>query len=166
MFVSECISNGEYNRLIIQPNRALGWYQSMGFVAAVGVFLLVISTVFALQGFWLIYPFAGLEIAALAYATYLVMDVGYLREVVCIDDKQVLVQKGRQRRGNSQRGGPESSICFPRGWARVELAEKVSWYPRRLLISASGKRVELGAFLPEEEKAELADALNALLAKR
>lgn len=166
MFICESTANGECNRLIIRPNRSLSWHQSIGFVVVVGVFLLIVSTVFAFKGLWLIFPFAGLEIAALAYASYVVMDVGYRCEVVSVDEKEVLVQKGRQRRGDSKRGGPESSVRFPRGWAKVELSRKVSWYPRQLFISSSGKTVELGAFLTEEEKTELADALKAILAER
>jgi uncharacterized membrane protein len=166
VFISEDAADGQRNCLIIKPNRSLSWRQSIGFVAVTGIFLMVISAVFAAKGLWLIFPFAGLEIAAFAYATYVVMDVGYRCEVVSIDGDEVLVQKGRQRRGKSQRGGPESSASFPLGWARIEFVKSAGWYPGQLLISASGKTVELGEFLPEEEKAELADALEAMLAKR
>jgi uncharacterized membrane protein len=38
------------------------------------------------------------------------------------------------------------------------------WYPRRVWIGASGRRVELGEFLIDDEKANLAAELNRLLA--
>jgi len=46
----------------------------------------------------------------------------------------------------------------------VELSKKSGdWYPRRLWIGASGRRVELGEFLVDEEKTELAAELHRLL---
>jgi len=39
-----------------------------------------------------------------------------------------------------------------------------NWYPRRLWIGASGRRVEIGDFLVDEEKKELAAKLQRWLA--
>jgi uncharacterized membrane protein len=83
-----------------------------------------------------------------------------------MDETQVVVEKGRQRRRGSERGGPESRISFPRAWARVELRAQEGWYPDRLLIGASGNRVELGEFLADAEKKELAGELKRLLAEK
>lgn len=52
-------------RVVIRPNRSLSWRQSMVFLGAISVPLLLISVVLAAQGFWLILPFAGVELAAL-----------------------------------------------------------------------------------------------------
>ena len=138
----------------------------MVFVVAVGLLLGAVSIVFALKGYWMILPFAGLEIAALAFCTYLVADSGFRCEVISLDASQVVIEKGRQRRYGSQRGGPESRVSFPRAWARVELQPHHGWYPDRVLIGASGKRVELGEFLSDSEKEELASQLNRLLARQ
>jgi uncharacterized membrane protein len=76
----------------------------------------------------------------------------------------VTVEKGRDRGRRPERGGPEQRVEFARGWVRVELSRGAErWYPRRLWIGASGRRVEIGAFLIEEEKAELAAELHKLL---
>jgi uncharacterized membrane protein len=46
----------------------------------------------------------------------------------------------------------------------VELAPAVKrWHPRRLWIGASGRRVEIGEFLIDEEKVALAAQLKRLL---
>jgi uncharacterized membrane protein len=47
----------------------------------------------------------------------------------------------------------------------VELSKAVGrWYPRRLWIGASGRRVEIGEFLVDDEKAVLAAKLRRWLA--
>jgi len=166
MVTSECSSDDIDCRLVVRPNRSLSWRESMVFVTAVALLLGVVSAVFAIKGYWMILPFAGLEVAALAYCTYRVADAGFRCEVISMDASQVVVEKGRQRRGASERGGPESRISFPRAWARVELSKHRGWYPDRLTISASGTRVELGGFLADEEKQQLAGELKRLLAKR
>lgn len=120
---------------------------------------------FAIQGFWMILPFAGLELAALAWATYVVADAGFRCEVVSLNATHVVVEKGRLRRGASLRGGPESRVSLPRAWVKVALEERRDWYPKRLMLSASGTSIELGVFLAEEEKTELAEQLNGLLQK-
>jgi uncharacterized membrane protein len=163
--VQDAIGELDY-RLVISPNRSLSWRQSMWFVAAVAVFLLAISAVFAVRGFWLIFPFAGIEVLLLAYATHRVVYASYRCQVVSIDTSQVVVEKGHQRGVDSPRGGPETSASLPRAWVRVELEKRVSWYPRRLLLSASGNHVELGEFLTDDEKKTLAGELKRLLAKK
>jgi uncharacterized membrane protein len=138
----------------------------MLFVVAVGLVLGTVSLVFAFMGYWLILPFAGLEIAALLFCTWLVAKAGTRCEVVSLDESQVVVEKGSQRRCGSERGGPESRVSFPRAWVRVELQAGEGWYPDRLLIGASGSRVELGEFLADAEKKELAGELKKLLAEK
>jgi len=166
MVVSEPAADEFYHRVVIQPNRSLNWRQSMWFVIAVAVMLGVISAVFAAKGLWMILPFAGLEVAVLAYCTYRVAIAGMRCEVVSVNDSQVLVEKGHRKRHCSRQEGPDSAVSFPRAWVRVELREQQGWYPKQLLISASGKQVELGNFLAEEEKIELADELKRLLANK
>lgn len=165
MMISACSPDTAEWQIIVQPNRSMSWTQSMWLLAGITVLLLSISTVFALKGLWLILPFAGLEVAALAYCMYRVADSGYLCEVISIGETEIRVEKGRQRRCRSTRGGPEATCTFPRGWARVLLIEdRGSWYPNKVLIGASGRQVELGAFLVEDEKKDLVEELRRVLA--
>lgn len=165
MVESECSADQIHCRVLIRPNRSLSWRHSMWFIGVVSVVLGAVSLAFALQGFWMILPFAGLEVAALIYCTYIVADAGFRCEVVTMNASEVVVEKGRQRRGQSRRGGPDSRVKFPRAWARVKLADQRGWYPQRLLICASGNEVELGSFLADEEKQRLAGELKRLLDK-
>jgi uncharacterized membrane protein len=153
------------HRVVIRPNRSLSWRQSMIFLALIAVPLLLISVVMAFQGFWLILPFAGIELAALYACIYLVSHACRRCEVVSISDSMVTVEKGRDRGRGTVSGGPQQRMEFTRAWVRVELSQAVGrWYPRRLWIGASGRRVEIGEFLVDHEKAALADELRRWLA--
>jgi uncharacterized membrane protein len=151
-------------RVVIRPNRSLSWRQSMVFLGATAVPLTLVSGVLAYQGYWLILPFAGIEVAALFACIYLVSHACRRCQVVSVDDVTVVVEKGRERGRREASGGPELKMEFSRNWARVELAAASQrWHPRRLWIGASGKRVEIGEFLVDDEKAALAAQLKRML---
>tara|TARA_Y100001935_G_scaffold255137_1_gene266717 strand:- start:1170 stop:1679 length:510 start_codon:yes stop_codon:yes gene_type:complete len=164
--ITELTADKANCRVVIRPNRSMSWKQSVLFIWSVAIVLGTVSIAFAVKGYWMIIPFAGLELAALIYCSYLVADSGMLCELVSMDESEVVVEKGRQRRKGSEKGGPSSRISFPRAWARVELKPYGRWYPDKLLIGASGSRVELGEFLGEEEKEKLAVELKRLLQEK
>ncbi|MCB1785013.1 MAG: DUF2244 domain-containing protein [Chromatiaceae bacterium] len=142
----------------------MSWHQSMMFLAALAVPLLLVSLVLAARGLWLVLPFAGLELAAVYACIYIVSHASRRCEVVSISESLVTIEKGRDRGRCPERGGPEQRVEFARGWVKVELSKnRERWYPRRLWIGVSGKRVEIGEFLVDEEKAELAAELDRLL---
>lgn len=164
MVVSDNCPETKVHRVVIRPNRSLTWRQSMLFLAAIAVPLLTIALVLAARGFWLVLPFAGLELAALFAAIYVVSHAARRCEVVSIGDAVVTVEKGRDRGRCPERGGPEQRVEFVRSWVRVELDQGPGqWHPRRLWIGASGRRIEIGEFLVDREKTELAAELHRLL---
>lgn len=157
-------SDTKERRVVIRPNRSLSWRQSMMFLGAIAVPLLLISGVLALRGYWLVLPFAGLELAALFGCIYLASQASRRCEVVSIGESVVTVEKGKERGRRPDTGGPDERTEFARGWVRVELSRATShWYPRRLWIGASGRRVEIAEFLVDDEKARLAAQLQRLL---
>lgn len=165
MVLTDCCPDTRVRRVVIRPNRSLSWRQSMIFLGAIAVPLLLISAVLAWRGFWLVLPFAGLELLVLYWCIYAVSRATRRCEVVSIDDRLVVIEKGRERGRHDGSGGPDQRVEFARGWVRVHLSGAAgSWYPRRLWIGASGRRVELGEFLVDDEKADLAAELNRLLA--
>lgn len=164
MVISNSCPDSNTCRVVIRPNRSLSWRQSMLFLGAISVPLLLISVVLAARGFWLVLPFAGLELLVLYASIYVVSHAARRCEVVSIGDTVVTVEKGRDRGRCAERGGPQERIEFARGWVRVELSRaRGRWYPQRLWVSASGRRVEIAEFLAEDEKVELAAELNRLL---
>lgn len=149
-------------QIVIRPNRSLTWRQSLIFLAVMAFTLGLVSLGFLVMGYWLVLPFAGLEFALLAWCSWWVARRGMRCELVCFDAQEVRVEKGLS---GCASGGPSSIARYPRAWARVELREGAGWYPRRLLLGASGIWTELGAFLAEGEKRRLAGRLRRLLAQ-
>jgi uncharacterized membrane protein len=135
----------------------------MAFLLGISTVLLSIGLVFAIKGYWMILPFAGLELLALAICFHLVASAAQRREIVSISDALVRVEKGTVRR-SAGRGGPDSIAEFPRAWTRIELSKPSrERYPSRLWVGAYGKRIELAGFLAEEEKRSLATKLQQLV---
>jgi len=164
MVISDSCPDTKSRRVMIRPNQSLSWRQSMMFLGAIAVPLLLVSVVLAVRGYWLILPFAGLEMGALFASLYLVSHAACRCQLVSIGESVVTVEKGRDRGYGPELAGPEGRTEFARGWVRVEFSKRSNdWYPRRLWIGASGRRVELGEFLVDEEKTELAAELHRLL---
>jgi len=101
------------------------------------------------MGLWLVFPFAGLEMLALAAGLYVCACRGHECEVIVIDGDKVEVAWGRRR--------PERRWELQRSWARVVLRRYARGRrPSRLTIRSHGREVEVGARLNEEERERLA----------
>jgi uncharacterized membrane protein len=158
MVNAELDDGSGYARIVVRPNRAMSWNSNLLFLASVAAPCLAVAGGFAAQGLWLVLPFAGLEILAVAAGLYCCHWRLGRCEVISFHEQSVEVTTGRRR--------PEAQTSFSRPWARVELqARRPRWYPSRLLIRAQGKELELGAFLCEEEKARLAMELKQILGR-
>lgn len=127
----------------------------MQFLAWMSVVSLSIAAWFAWQGAWMVFPFAGIELTALAVALYLVSNRCMDKEVVSIDEETVEISKGRRQQ--------ESTTLLQRHWAQVHLeAADHGWYPSRLMIRSHGKGTEIGCFLDEDEREQLAGKLKRI----
>lgn len=164
MVTAESSADSTVSRLVVEPNRSLTWSQSLAFFAGISVVSLSIATTFALKGYWVIFPFTGLELLALGAAIYYVSAAACRCQVISIDEQRVRVEKGRLRRSGTSRGGPETRHDFIRTWARVDLDEQPG-ARLRVWIGASGQRVEVGEFLTDSEKRELANELKRRIAR-
>jgi len=132
------------------------WHQAKCFFAVMAAVCLLIAGVFTLAGFWLVLPFAGLEIALLGAALYHSARQAARREVVAIDERFVEITRF------------VPAPCRPwrcqRVWARVKLLPaRVGWHPSKLCIRSHGKQMVVGDFLTESERKGLAVALRQLI---
>lgn len=142
--------------LSLTPNSALSDDQARLFMGSLVVGTLLVSGSIALAGFWLVLPFAGLELLAVGYALSLSMKRGRYKEVLRIFNDQLVVEKGVQN--------VEERVEFPRYWATVRLIpSRVTSYPSRLIVSCMGKSVEIGEFLTESERIGLGKRLATLV---
>lgn len=146
-------SNYRQQRFVIRPHRSLSWAQVKRVYIGMAVVSLAIAVGFAMQGFWPVLPFAGLELLALGGALYLCTLEGHRSDVVCVDTHTVTVEKGRRT--------PDDTWEFNRAWTQVKLfRSRVVWYPSRLVLRSAGKEVEVGDFLTEGERLRLAEQLR------
>lgn len=123
----------------------------LGLIAAIS---LVIASGFALLGYWIVLPFAGLELGALAVGLYVVGHRLTRCEVITVEGDTVEVETGFRY--------PQARDRFLRSWVNVEREEQ-GRHHSRLLLRAHGKEIELGACLTEDEKGALERELRRLL---
>jgi uncharacterized membrane protein len=137
------------SRFIIRPNRSLTWRGVVRFYIGMVVVSFGIATVFALQGAWLVLPFAGLEMLVLGMALYVVARRGCRWQSVSIQGDHVEVVEHDQ--------SSERQQTFQRAWAQVRLEQAgIRGYPLRLFIRSHGRAVEIGGYLADAEKEQLA----------
>jgi uncharacterized membrane protein len=137
---------------VIRPNRSLSWRAALRVYIVIAACCMGIATVYALNGFWPVLPFAGLEVLALGAAFYITLHRSGVQEVVHVGDELVTVDKGRDV--------PQEHWECPRVWAQVRLEPSPHrLHPSRLAILFQGRRVEIGGFLNEAERCALAEEL-------
>ncbi|GAC1459366.1 MAG: hypothetical protein PVS2B1_22710 [Candidatus Dormibacteraceae bacterium] len=133
----------------IRPNCSLSVRGARVLFAGACLVPLGMGGVFAWKGFWPVLPFAGLEMAVLAWALKVSLERRFHRQTITVTERQVQVES-LDERGSSQ-------VVFPRHWAQVKLRRPAARYhPSRLTIESHGRQYELGGFLTEEERRGLA----------
>ncbi|NNF16206.1 MAG: DUF2244 domain-containing protein [Gammaproteobacteria bacterium] len=140
----------------ISPNCSLSPRQARIFMASLVIPTIVISTALALAGFWLVLPFAGLEMLAIAWALRISLRRGRYQEVVRVSDRHLVVEKGQQK--------VLERVEFPRYWSAVKLIPaSIATYPSRLVVGCRGDSLEIGACLTESERRGLCEHLRQLV---
>jgi uncharacterized membrane protein len=104
-------------------------------------------------GYWPILPFAGAEIALLGWALKTNMARRFEREHIEITETEVVIEQSR---------GTPRRIVFQRHWSRVKIRRPNS-PPSSLVIESHGRCHEVGKFLTEEERRQLAAELKLLI---
>jgi uncharacterized membrane protein len=154
--VSSTVDSKRNWRIVIRPNRSLTLRQLQLAFLGIAVVCLGIASAFAVIGLWPILPFAGVEVIVVGLGFYLSARGGQDMEVVSVGDDTVAVEKGRRqvsRRWEMQRA-----------WAQIHLLPpKTRWYPSRLVLRSHGKALELGGFLNEQERQQLAGQLQCAI---
>jgi uncharacterized membrane protein len=146
------------HRIELAPNCSLTPQGARLFVGSLALVTFGVAGFFALQGFWPVLPFAGIEIGLLAWAVRASMLRGSEREVIVVSEDEVVIE--RRAPSGSRR------TVFPRHWARVTLrGPQPAQHPSRLLIESHGRACEVGRFLTEDERQRVAARLRSLVGK-
>jgi uncharacterized membrane protein len=151
--VSSTVDSKRNWRIVIRPNRSMTRRQLQLTFAAIAIICLGIASVFAALGLWPVLPFAGAEVLVVGSGFYLSARAGLETEIVSVDGNTVAVEKGGRRL--------RERLEMQRAWAQIRLLRpKIRWYPSRLVIRSHGRAVELGGFLNEQERRQLAGELE------
>lgn len=138
----------------IRPNAAFNDHSWPWLLGGLAVICLAIALRFAWLGYWMILPFAVLDVLLVWGVFRLVLRRGDYIEKVQVDSDWVTVR--HVARAGSRRWK------FSQPWVRVDLVSPAHrWYPHRLLVGARGQWVEIGTCLTDDERLSLASALRA-----
>jgi uncharacterized membrane protein len=148
----------------LRPNSSLSPRAALWFYGSLVTVSMGIAIGCAMAGAWLVLPFAGLELAVLWFVVSLVYRRTAAREFIRVDEREVVVEKRLASTAEVPTGRLLDSWRFPRPWTRIELcAARVAHWPTRLVFSARGESVEVGAFLTDGERRGLKKRLAEIL---
>ncbi len=133
-------------KIVVKPNCSLTVKNTIRLVVGLAAISMLIGIGFALAGAWLVLPFAGLEIVAIAYAFYYIYQRSGDFESITIQDDSVIVEKYGYKASDK--------AVFQRYWARVSLRKQISGRGA-LFIGSHGKEVEFGRHFVNDEQREL-----------
>ena len=106
-------------------------------------------------GYWPVLPFAGAEMALLGWALYSNMQRRFERESIDVSETEIVIEYAH---------GQPLRVVFPRHWARVKIRRPKSPLHRgQLVIESHGRSYEVGKFLTEEERHQLAAKLRQVI---
>jgi uncharacterized membrane protein len=143
-------------RFVIRPNCALSWRTTKYLIWFFAACLTAVGGSFLAIGAWLVLPFAGLELAVLVAGFYLSALAGHRCEIIEIVGPVLRVMRGGRRITEVAR--------LPSNWTQVVLRrDPRGWYPSSLLLRCHGRRLQIAAMVVEDEREELAAALEQRL---
>jgi uncharacterized membrane protein len=137
----------------LAPHCSLSVRGAMLFFISVCVPTFGVAGAATVLGYWPILPFAGAEIALLGWALKTNMARRFEREHIEITETEVVIEQSR---------GTPRRIVFQRHWSRVKIRRPNS-PPSSLVIESHGRCHEVGKFLTEEERRQLAAELKLLI---
>ena len=142
--------------IVLRPNNSSSWQFNMVIVSSLAFIAFCISTFFALQGIWLVFIFAGLEVSALLICLYLRLRANIRIEVITFDEDTVIIEQGRYH--------AEKSWKYHRLWSKI-LVKRPGTYGRQkqIFIRSHGKELELGSFLNKQDKDILVQNLKSVI---
>lgn len=142
----------------LSPHCSLSARGALLFFASVCMPCLTVAIVCVARGFWPVLPFAGAELGLLAWVLRHSMRRRDLVQLLLVDEDSVTIDTNF--RGFGER------VVFSRHWAQVKLRRADNTlHASRLIIESHGRRTEVGSFLTDEERRQLAGRLTRLVGR-
>ncbi|HEX6977878.1 MAG TPA: DUF2244 domain-containing protein [Alphaproteobacteria bacterium] len=143
--------------LVLRPHRSLSPAGFRAVMAMVAGFSFVAGIVFWSLGAWPVMGFLGLE-ALLVYIAFRASYAeGRIYERIRLSTDSLVIERVNA-------AGRHESFSLQPYWLRVELADEPA-PENHLRVWSHGRAYTVGAFLPPEERAEVAGILRAGLAR-
>lgn len=133
--------------IITRPNCSLSETGRLLFFCVMLLLSVAIAVGFALIGAWLIFPFAGLEMAGLGWALYYISCHTGDYECIVVSGDRVLVETRSYK--------SVEKVEFQRHWVKVIVQPPLGHGRCRIWVRASGKEVELGRFVDDDGRMAL-----------
>lgn len=136
------------NHSLTRPQERLVFWSlaALCFATAIG---------FAWLGYWLTLPFAGLEIGLLAWAFKVLRSREGDYESLMMEGDVVVLEWHSGNQGERRE--------LNRQWARVECSCRTPGRNCRLSVCSHGRATDVGQYLSDEEKLQLAAAIRSRL---
>jgi uncharacterized membrane protein len=141
-------------QIISKPNNSLTSSQRIKLFGLLTVIPLLAAMGFALAGMWLILPFFGLEFLALGYAFYNIDCHAEDYESISLEDDRLVIE--RHIRNNT------NQVVLNPYWVQL-MAYDYSMGELHLSLRSHGKEVEIGHYMNNEQRMELAAQLRKII---
>ncbi len=138
-------------KVTFKPNSALTADNKIKVVVLLAIIPMLIGIGFSMIGAWLVLPFVGLEILALAMAFYYINLHEADYETITIDGDSLVVERCTAQQVSQDVVNPY--------WVKV-LQQKLPNGEVRLYLQSHGKEIEVGRYLTREQLELLAKQLT------
>ena len=138
---------------IVRPNASLSRHEGRLLFAGIAFFSLLIILRFYLLGAWLVIPFTLLDIIFVGLTLrYILKKNQYVELISCTQDKTVITKST---------GNHHAEWSFQTFWVKLIYSpNRHPWHPGKLFLSSHGRSVEFGSCLTNDERKELAEAIQ------
>lgn len=144
----------KYSLISLQPNRSADWVQNKWLMAGMSAFALLIATMWALFGVWMVFPFAGVEVGLLCYMLYRVSHNTYQLQTLIFEKEAVHIQIGHKC---------TNTITLSRNDIHLQMSESPrDWYLPQLTLVTPENSVTLGEFLNRADRHLLYEEIKNL----
>lgn len=141
----------EYH-FISKPNRSLTADSRRTLLYLLSIIPVLIGIFFSMLGLWLVFPFVGIELFALAFAFHYLNLHDNDYESITIDEDKLIVEKYIYK--NTQQ------FELNTNWVQI-LIEKAPRGRLKLMLRSHGKEIMFGDYMNSQQCIELADQLKA-----
>ncbi len=147
--MSDTAPDHVYFDAVLHPHRSLPPKGFLAVMVAIGLISFVAGGAFLLMGAWPVFGFFGLDVLLIYWAFRMNYRSGRMIEHVRLTDTELSIERVHPS-GKIQRWS------FEPAWARATITATARG--RMLRMKSKSHWVELGRFLPDEERESFADA--------